>query len=281
MTNNRWYKKGEALLSEIDNAKAADGVSLWFLGQIGFAVKINETIIYIDALLNDFSDESGTYRVYEPPFSADKGINADFFLCTHNHGDHLNLDTLLPQSKANSKTKFAVPYPSKAVLTDAGIGQERIISAKEGEIIPLSPGIDLVPVAAAHPVYEKENGCFTCLGYIIRGNGVCIYHAGDTMMNLQLLETLKKYKPIDIAILPINGEDWERTSKGIIGNMNIQDAVKLGIALDIDLVIPAHYDMMNTNSVNPAHFADEMYRLCPNKKYHIFALGEQYFYKKR
>jgi L-ascorbate metabolism protein UlaG (beta-lactamase superfamily) len=276
MTNNRWYKKGTELLDEIENAKADDGALLWFLGQLGFAVKIKDTVIYIDALLNDFPG-----RIYEPPFYTDGSIKADYFLCTHNHGDHLNLKTLLPQARTNPETKFIVPQPSRTVLTEAGIEEERVIGAKEGEAVPLSQGIELFPVAAAHPVYEKDNGNYTCLGYIIRGNGVCIYHAGDTMVTPQLIETLKKHKPIDIAILPINGADWERTTAGIIGNMNTDDAVKLARTLEIDLTIPAHFDMMNNNSVNPAHFVDVMYRTCPNKKFHIFALGEKFCYQRR
>ncbi len=290
---DRWYKKGSALLREIDSAKPPDGISLWFLGQLGFVIKINETVIYIDTLLNDFS-EGDTYRVYEPPFLPAQGIKADYFICTHNHGDHLNLDTLMPQAKINPKTKFIVPAPCRTVLTKAGIEDSRVLGAKEGETIILSPPpsgepngesgdekIELFPIAAAHPVYELAGGSYTCLGFVIRGNGVCLFHAGDTMVTPRLLETLQEYKPIDIAILPINGADWERTASGIIGNMSVEDAVKLVRKLEIDLAVPAHYDMMSNNSVNPARFADEMYRVCPQKKYHIFALGEQFYYKKR
>ena len=279
--NSRWYKKGTDLLREIDGAKTDEGVSLWFLGQLGFVIKIKETVIYIDALLNDFSDGKGNGRIYEPPFLTNDGVRADYFICTHNHGDHLNLKTLLPQSRANPQTRFIVPSSSRVVLTSAGIEEDLVIGAKEGEVIHLSEGIDLFPVAAAHPVYEHDlNGNYTCLGYVIRGNGVCLYHAGDTMVTPQLLETLEKFKPIDIAILPINGEDWERTAQGIIGNMNVEDAVRFVRALEIDLAVPAHYDMMNNNCVNPARFTDEMYRTCPQKKHHIFALGEQFHYYK-
>ncbi|GHV95298.1 MBL fold metallo-hydrolase [Spirochaetia bacterium] len=279
---NRWYKNGTALLQEIDNAKVEPGmVLLWFLGQLGFVIKIHETVLYIDALLNDFADEKGNYRIYKPPFDIDKGIRADYFICTHNHGDHLNLDTILPQARANPQTRFIVPMPVRTVLTGAGVEEARVIGAREGEDIPLSPDISLSPVAAAHTDYEQDsNGNYTCLGYVIRGNGVGIYHAGDTLVTPRLVKTLQALKPIDIAILPVNGGDWKRTAEGIIGNMHIEDAVQLIQALDVDLAVPAHYDMMNNNSVNPAHFADVMYRTCPQQKYHIFALGEQFCYRK-
>ena len=283
MENSRWYKSGTALLREIDNAKTGPGMALlWFLGQMGFVIKINETVIYIDTLLNDFSSKKeGVRRVYAPPFNTAAGVRADYFISTHNHGDHLNLDTILPQARTNSKTRFIVPAPWRAVLTGAGIEEDRVIGAAEGQPLSLSAETSLFPVAAAHTEYEQDNsGNYTCLGYVIRGSGIGIYHAGDTMVTPRLVKTLETLKPIDIAILPINGGDWERTAKGIIGNMHVEDAVKLVRALEIDLAVPAHYDMMNNNSINPAHFADEIYRTCPQQKYHIFALGEQFCYCK-
>ena len=151
MTNSRWYKKGDALLSEIENTKADNGAVLWFLGQMGFVIKINKTIIYIDALLNDFDDGNGNGRIYEPPFYTTNGITADYFICTHDHGDHLNLETLLPQSKANGKTQFIVPAPACEILTKAGIEKDRIIGAKEGAVTALTFNeesiIELCPVA--------------------------------------------------------------------------------------------------------------------------------------
>jgi L-ascorbate metabolism protein UlaG (beta-lactamase superfamily) len=268
------------LLREIEKTRTEDGtVSLWFLGQMGFVIKIEDTTIYIDAMLNDLVTEKGNRRAYEPPFYPDAGIMADYFICTHNHGDHLNLDTLLPQARANPHTRFVVPVPWRNILTDAGIGEERVTGAREGEAVVLSPRVSLVPVAAAHTEYEQDSaGNFTCLGYVIRGSNAAIYHAGDTLVTPRLVETLETLKPIDIAILPINGSDWKRTAEGIIGNMQVEDAVHLVRALEVDLAIPAHYDMMNNNSVNPARFVDEIYRRCPRQKFHIFALGEQFRY---
>jgi L-ascorbate metabolism protein UlaG (beta-lactamase superfamily) len=91
---------------------------------------------------------------------------------------------------------------------------------------------------------------------------------------------LKKLGPLDVAFLPINGTDWERTVDNCIGNMNALDAVKLAVAVPIDLVIPSHYDMMPGNSENPALFAGYMYRHCPQKRFHICALGERFIYRK-
>jgi L-ascorbate metabolism protein UlaG (beta-lactamase superfamily) len=283
MEQSRWYKSGDALLHEIRDSSLGPGMTLlWFLGQHGFIIRMAGRVFYIDVILNDFLDKNGkSSRSYPPPFAPDAPQEVDYFLCTHNHGDHLNPDTLLPLAKANPRTKFVLPMPWRHILINAGIGEDRVLGGREGEDLPLSGGVTLSPVAAAHSEYlQDERGDYLCLGYILRGGNISLYHAGDTLVTPRLVDTLKARGPIDISILPINGSDWERTSRNIIGNMNMEDAVKLARAIGTDLVIPAHYDMMASNSENPALFAAYMYALCPEKKYHVFALGERFCYLK-
>ncbi|MDR2510305.1 MAG: MBL fold metallo-hydrolase [Spirochaetaceae bacterium] len=277
-----WYKKGDALLKEIRQERAAENeVCLWFLGQAGFVIKTGPCIIYVDPILHDYTGGSGEKRLSPPPFPAGAVVDADCFVCTHNHHDHLNLETLLPQARNNSKTLFAVPAPCTGILVEAGISRSRIIAAREGEAINLAGNVSIHPIAAAHSEYLSDNtGADFFLGYIIESNGTRVYHAGDGIVTERLLKTLEKYRPVNIAILPINGMDWERTAHGIIGNMNFQDAAKLARAMDFDVTIPAHYDFLRGNTANPAHFAEVFYELCPEKKFHICALGECFVYRR-
>ncbi|MDR2795352.1 MAG: MBL fold metallo-hydrolase [Spirochaetaceae bacterium] len=277
----RWYKKGKALQDEINGA-AAPWALLWFLGQMSFVIKINGVTIYFDPFLNDFTDETGAGRSYGPPFSPDCGLEADYFICSHNHADHLNLRTLLPQAQTNPKTRFIVPRPFTSLLTGAGIDKCRVTGAQSGLKLELDGALTLTPVAAAHTAYEiDENGDDLYLGYVLSGGGCRIYHAGDTLVTPRLVETLQSFGPINIAILPVNGGDWERVGRGIAANMTVEDAAKLARALDADLSVPAHYDLLGGNAVNPSVFAEAMYRLCPSKKYHIFAPGECFHYHAR
>jgi L-ascorbate metabolism protein UlaG (beta-lactamase superfamily) len=249
-------------------------------------------VFYIDVILNDLlNKDSKTSRDYPPPFDPGETQRVDYVLCTHNHSDHLNLKTLLPLASANPHARFVVPSPCKRVLTEAGIGADRVLAGRAGQrLAVLLPGpVAIDPVPAIHTRYiqdegeKDENGDYTSLGFILKGDGgdgISIYHAGDTWVTPSLVQTLKAHAPLDMAMLPINGTDWERTDTRFIGNMGVLDAVKLARALPIDLVFPAHYDMMAYNSENPARFADSMYALCPEKRFHVCALGERFVYKK-
>ncbi|MDR1803949.1 MAG: MBL fold metallo-hydrolase [Treponema sp.] len=289
---DRWYKCGKALLDEIAASQPQPGEAyVWFMGQHGFVINLAGMVFYIDVILNDFLDKDGkTSRVYPPPFEPGETQKVDYVLCTHNHSDHLNLKTLLPLAEANLRARFVVPAPCRRVLTEAGIGGDRVMAARTGERLTVKNGdsrsATIDPVPAIHTRYiqdegeKDENGDYTSLGFVIKGDGISIYHSGDTWVTPSLVQTLKAHAPLNMAMLPINGSDWERTEGNCIGNMGALDAAKLARALPIDLVFPAHYDMMAYNSENPARFADSMYALCPEKRFHVCALGERFIYKR-
>ncbi|MDR3193429.1 MAG: MBL fold metallo-hydrolase, partial [Treponema sp.] len=234
----RWYKQGGALLEEIGSSRPGEGEAwLWYLGQHGFVVNLGGLIFYIDAILNDLVDREGrSRREYPPPFTPGMVRRVDYVLCTHNHADHLNLETLVPLAEANPKARFVVPRPWRTLLSGAGIGEDRILGAGEGEELKLGP-VSILPVMAVHTRFIQDeperdgNGNSPCLGYLLKAKGLCLYHAGDTWVTPPLIRSLKAAGPLDIAILPINGTDWERTETGCIGNMGALDAVKLARAV--------------------------------------------------
>jgi L-ascorbate metabolism protein UlaG (beta-lactamase superfamily) len=269
------------------------------MGQHGFVISLGGLVFYIDVILNALAGGDGAdMRSYPPPFGPEEVRWVDYYIATHNHGDHLNMDTILPLAKANPLAKFVVPQPCRRIVTGAGIAENRVSGAKTGEILEIlevgeksgagssQKTVQIIPIPAIHTRFiqdegeKDEKGDHTCLGFVIRSGGLSIYHSGDTWITPALVDVLKGIGPLNLALLPINGTDWERTANNCIGNVSAMDAVKLAMAVPIDLVIPAHYDIMSGNAENPAHFADYMYHYCPQKRFHISALGEKFVYER-
>lgn len=282
---SRWYKSGKDLLDEINKSVPPAGtLYIWYMGQHGFVVNIDGTVLYIDVILNALPDRDGKdRRNYPPPFGAEEKQNVNYYIATHNHADHLNLDTIAPLARTNPDVKFIVPKPCVSVLVKAGIEENRIVRARSGERFDIGK-IKIIPVPAIHTRFiqnegeKDEDGNYYDLGFVIKSTGFSLYHSGDTWITSGLVKILKELGPVDIAMLPINGTDWERTNENCIGNLNAMDAVKLARAIPIDLLIPCHYDMMPDNTENPAYFVDCMYRHCPEKRFHICALGERFVF---
>jgi L-ascorbate metabolism protein UlaG (beta-lactamase superfamily) len=91
------------------------------------------------------------------------------------------------------------------------------------------------------------------LGYAVAAGGVCVYHAGDTIVFDELVEQLRELR-VDLALLPINGRSAEREAQGIVGNMNEQEAAQLAHDIGADTVVPLHWDMFAWNPGDPAAF---------------------------
>ena len=113
-------------------------------------------------------------------------------------------------------------------------------------------------IAAAHETLDRDPATrkYPALQYIIEGNGLRIYHAGDTVRYEGMLPKLQAFGPIAAAILPINGRAGTRYRRNCIGNMTFQEAADLSGELRLRSVIPGHWDMFADNPGDPEAFAD-------------------------
>jgi len=280
------YKDGQALVDELRESDVApQGVAVWHLGQVAVAVKgpADAGVVVVDPYLTyeiEARDPTTEFvREFRPPLEPSGLVGATAVLVTHNHGDHLDLATLRPLHDASPETVFVVPAPHVALLADAGIAPERVRAARDGERLDLG-GFVVEPVAEAHTAYETDaRGDHLYLGYLITVDGVRLYHAGDAVAETRLLERVKAFKP-DIAFLPINGADYARTSRGIVGNMSGREAVDFAVAVGADLLVPTHYDLFPNNRDNPAVVVDYLFRTYRAQKFHMMAPGERLLYVK-
>lgn len=276
-----WYKQGSALLVELSNTFFPKGIaSLWYLGQSGFALKSKELLVFFDPVFTDLQSKEGTTRRYYPaPFSPEDAAQTgvSYVFCSHDHLDHLQPGTIVPIAKTQPKIKIVVPAPSVEKALSIGIPEGQIIAARAEQSIGLPDGCVCTPIPAAHEEYETdEKGDQKSLSYIFQtSDGMKIFHAGDTVVTPELTERLQQEKGFTAALLPINGADYKRRRRGVIGNMNSREAADLSADINADLVIPCHYDMVFGNGENPLHFAEYMQTYYPGRKFHMLSLGER------
>jgi L-ascorbate 6-phosphate lactonase len=222
------------------------------LGQSGFRLEMNDTVVYIDPYLSDSVEkEEGPHqkRLLPIPVQAGDIPDADFVLITHIHLDHCDLETLAPLAKASPQCIFFAPGEVRDYLLQNGFSNEQVRHIQEGWHV-LSNGLRIHQTPAAHPTTERdERGNWKYIGYIIEFEGRKIYHAGDTFLTKELVDFMEDFKPLSTAILPVNEHNYARGSIGIIGNMGLRDAFEFASILEVEKMVPIHWDMFASNTV--------------------------------
>lgn len=248
------------------------------LGQVGVAVRGPGGVIYIDPYLTD-SDGGGGHldRAFPPPLAPHEVTNADLVLVSHEHVDHFDPETLGPIARASGGARFALPYTCDPAKAD--IAPDRVIHARAFEPFE-AVGATITPIPSAHTELEGAEHGHAFLGYVIEWNGLTVYHAGDTVVwgdpdpeGDGLIGVLSRWT-IDVAFVPINGRDYFRTSRNLVGNTDFREAAELAEVLDVGLIVPTHYDLIAGNTADPGHFVSYLYGLNPNRPHKLLRSGE-------
>jgi L-ascorbate 6-phosphate lactonase len=260
-------------------------VALWWLGQASIVLRGASTTVYIDPFFSEYPD-----RLVPPPFTPTTAPPADYVLCTHEHVDHFDPQTLPGMAQAAPQARFVVPLHMVEQTTALGISAERVLGVQPGEALHLG-AITLLPVPACHGqkappaiygfdfVERAGENLYRYLGYIMDIAGVRIYHAGDTIIYDGLVERLHEQE-IDIAFMPINGRNYFREQKDIVGNMDEREAADLAAAAGVKLLIPIHYDMFAANLGRPGALADYIQARYVGLSCLIPALGRRFTFTK-
>jgi L-ascorbate metabolism protein UlaG (beta-lactamase superfamily) len=263
---------GTELISDVDNCHVGQGqCCLWWLGQQSFIVKFPKKVLYLDLFLTPLVG-----RMIKPFLIPQDVKNADFFLGSHDHADHIDRPVWPILANTSPDAHFIVPeLLREQLIAELNIPAERFIGLDDSASYT-DKEIRITAIAAAHEFLDRDEktGHYPYLGYIIESNGCKIYHAGDTCNYEGLQSKLKPLSP-DIMLLPINGRDAKRLARSCIGNMTYQEAADLAGVCKPCLVIPTHYDMFATNTEDPMLFTDYMKVKYPHVNVHLCKYAER------
>jgi L-ascorbate metabolism protein UlaG (beta-lactamase superfamily) len=265
----------DAFLQDVhEKGKIKELIHLWWLGQSGFLIQWNGIHILTDPYLSDSLTKK--YEGTEKPHNrtCQKVIDParldfiDIVTSSHNHTDHLDGETLIPLIAVNPGIQMIIPEANRAFVSDRirmplnfpkGLNDGKSVSIK---------GINFHGIPAAHNVLERDaEGQCKFMGYVIDCGGIKIYHSGDTLLYPGMTDLLHHFE-IDLAILPINGNDPSRSSAG---NLDAKEAVGLAKSINAKMTIPCHYNMFAFNTADISLFIHE----CEEKKinYQVLEIG--------
>lgn len=275
------FQKDHALLADIERASQTPGkLHIWWLGQSGFLLQHNRKHLLFDPYLsNSLSDKYADTdkpheRISERIIFSGHLSMVDVVTSSHNHTDHLDADTLLPLIAANPTVQFVIPEANRAFIADRlslgvnGLGVDWPVGLSDGQTTAVGDFI-FHGVPAAHNELERDGqGRCKFMGFVVEVGPYTVYHSGDTLWYDGMVDILRPFG-VDVAFLPINGNKPERH---VAGNLNPDEAARLGRDIGAKLVIPHHYDLFAFNTADPADFV----RACEQygTPHRVMQLGE-------
>ncbi len=205
-----------------------------WLGQGGFLFTLGEKTLVIDPYLSDSVAQTDHFRRMPPVPVSPEALRCDLVLCTHDHQDHLDPDTI----DRTDLPLYAGPGSCVRHFRALGIEESRIRTLNAGDTLALG-NARLTGLFARH----TEDS----IGALIDYQGLRLYVTGDTEYDERLLE-VRKHR-VDILFVCINGR---------LGNMNAQDAARAAAGIGCRLAVPMHYGMFAENTEDPAVFLEAL-----------------------
>lgn len=230
-------------IKKLDKEKfAAPAVSakvVWY-GHSAIIINLSGKIILIDPMLGPDASPSAPFRTVR--FTEDtlplveELPDVDIVLISHDHYDHLDMDTI---EKLSGKAKqFCVALGVKRHLTEWGIDEDKVDEFdwwQEGTY----DGIKIIFTPSRHfsgrGLTDKQTTLWG--GWILDSSKEKIYFTGDSGYGKHFKEVGEKYGPFDLGLVECGQYDelW------VEAHMTPEESVKATVDAKIKKAMPVHW----------------------------------------
>jgi len=182
------------------------------------------------------SDVVGPGRMHPPPVPLDALPALDAIVVSHDHYDHLDIDTIIALARTQW-APFVVPLGVGAHLREWGIPDERIIELDWNERAQIDE-LTLICTPARHFSGRFLNRNVTLwASWAIIGPAHRAYFGGDTGYTKSFAEIGEEHGPFDVTLMPVGAYNtvWPDI------HMNPEDAVQAHVDVNGGLLVPIHW----------------------------------------
>ncbi|MBN8709336.1 MAG: hypothetical protein BGO12_23720 [Verrucomicrobia bacterium 61-8] len=202
-----------------------------WITQGGFVFEADGFRLVVDPYMSDSLAGKVTRLVGFPLALED--LRPDAVICTHDHLDHLDPETIAMIARHYPRCLFGSPERAHGHLRELGIDSPMLL--KVGHTMTLGP-LGITPVFARHSDP-------TAVGLVIGADGRRFYLTADTEYDERLFSATTNAP--DALLVCINGR---------LGNMTWQEAAQMAQRLKTPVALPMHYGLFAENTEDPAPF---------------------------
>ncbi|BET69460.1 MBL fold metallo-hydrolase [Opitutales bacterium ASA1] len=200
-------------------------IALTFVNHATFLIQFDGLNILTDPIWSKRASPvrwAGPKRVRAPGIAFEDLPKIDLILISHNHYDHLDLDTLKRLHKKFAP-KILVPIGDRTLVKSAGY--KDIVELDWWESVDIEPGVAVTFAPAQHQanrgVFDRQSSLWG--SYLVKAGEKKIYFGGDTGYSPHFAEIKARLGSPDLALLGIGSYEPRWFMKGI--HMNPAEAV--------------------------------------------------------
>lgn len=210
----------------------------YWLGGSGFIIRFdNGQTVCIDPYLSDLAERLFDFkRLFSPPVSSEQ-LRFDILLMSHDHADHMDIDSFDQLTLANPACRILTPICCEEFLKD---------KKADYEIISVGQSISIGDMSIKAVAADHGDLCPEAIGFLLKYSSRLIYFTGDTSFNKESMQPAIDAAP-EILLPCINGA---------YGNMNEEQAAKLCKSCNATTVIPSHYGLFKEHNGSVTKFVE-------------------------
>lgn len=214
-------------------------MKITWLGQAGLMFEIGNAIIMVDPYLSDsvLKINPANKRRVEVDERFLK-IIPDVIVCTHNHLDHTDPETLVHYLKNDKSILVLAPESAWNEVRKFGKNHNYVKFNRHSEVT--FGDIRFKAVKAEHSDVHP-------IGVIIEAEDKRYYITGDTLYNTEIFDDITE--DIDVLFLPVNG---------VGNNMNMADAKRFCEKIKPNTAVPMHCGLFDSIDMNDFDYENKI-----------------------
>lgn len=202
-------------------------MKITWLGQAGLLFETEGKKILIDPYLSDFVKTVNPKNYRRVPVDERfLQIKPDVILCTHNHLDHVDPETLKHYLREDTEC---------LVLAPEGGWQEIRKFGGSNNYVRFQNGTEWTEGGVRFRAVFAEHSDPYAIGVILSAEGKNYYVTGDTLYSERVFESLPDTE-LEAVFLPING---------VGNNMNAADAARFAKRTGAKYAVPIHFGLFD------------------------------------
>jgi N-acyl-phosphatidylethanolamine-hydrolysing phospholipase D len=233
-----------------ENAQHSTPTVTW-IGHATLLVQMDHATFLTDPVWSDRASPvsfTGPKRAQAPGLRIADLPVVDFVLVSHNHYDHLDVDTLSQLAARDPHTLFVVPLENASTLRDAGVSN--VVELDWGGSVEIA-GLRVTCLPTQHwsgrGLLDRR---VTLWGsYAVAGPEHRFYFAGDTGYFPGFLDIGATHGPFDLAAMPIGA--YAPAEMMHHWHMNPEEALQASRDIRAQRIVPIHFGTFDLSDEEP------------------------------